>query len=286
MFNIKTGIYQIILKRDGRSYIGSAKNIEARWNKHIHNAFNKNLKVKQVICKAIEKYGKDSFDWIILEECSEDQLINREQYWLDKIKPFTDYNNGFNVRKIAKSNIGIKRSEESRKKQSNSMKGVPKTEEHKKNMSKSWYKHRGEEYYRAASERIKGEKNPACRPEVKEKISKSMTGKTWKHDEERMKKHKDRLRNRKYTNEQRKRMSIAQQKNKTRSEQAKEKFSIARRVLYEITTPNGEKFSLYSKELKVFCEENSLSYTNLITNAKTNKPYKKVWFAKIIKNNV
>jgi group I intron endonuclease len=277
-----SGIYQIILKEDGRSYIGSALNIDDRWRNHIKASVSSGT--KQVIARALAKYGPDNFDWIILEKCDPDpkMLIEKEQSWLDKIRPFADEGRGFNVRKIADSNAGIKRSIESRQKQSKTMTGVLKTIEHRANLSKDWVKKRSPDYFRQASERMKGDKNPATRPEVKEKISKAMTGKTWKNDADRVKKHTDARKGKKYSEKAKENMKAAQQKNKTRSTEAKEKFYLAQRKLYEITKPDMSTFQIYSRELKIFCSENGLQYPNLISTAKNNKTYKDGWIARLI----
>lgn len=275
---VKSGVYQIVLKEDGRSYIGSAVNIKNRWNAHKLAA--KRNKTKQVIAKAIAKYGPDSFNWIVLEYCEVDQLLVREQHWLDTIRPFADEGNGFNVRKTADSNIGIKRSLESRKKQSQTMLGVPKTAEHKQKMRESWHNNRGDEYYAALRERITGEKNPAKRPDVREKISKAMTGKGWKDDKCRVEKHVAARKGKQRSDEAKENMRKAQQKNKTRSNEARETFYLAQRVLYEITKPDGNTFQMYSRELKELCITEQLQYANLISTANTNRPYKGGWIAK------
>jgi group I intron endonuclease len=276
----KSGIYQIILKEDGRSYIGSAVDIEQRWQTHKKNS-RKPLGA-QVISRALNVHGIENFDWIVLELCTIDQLLEREQFWLDTVRPFADEGTGFNVRKLANSNIGIKRSAESRKKQSNTMKGVLKTEEHKHKMSEVWHNNRGEPYYKQLSDRIKGENNPAKRIDVAAKISASRMGQTWKHDTDRVAKHIAFRKGKTRTDDAKLNMKIAQQQNKTRSAEAKEKFYLAQRVLYEITNPHGNKIILYSRELKIFCADNSLGYSNLITTAKTNKPYKNGWIARRI----
>lgn len=277
----KSGIYQIKLKEDGRSYIGSAVNIAARWVAHKRSA-RLYPTTGQVISRAVAKYGVNNFEWIVLEYCETERLIDREQYWLDLIRPFADEHNGFNVRKIADSNLGITRTAESRKKQSNTMSGVPKTEKHKQRMSEVWHASRGPEYYVALSERVTGDKNPAKRPEVAAKISKSMMGKTWADDEERVKNHIAKRKGVKKSEEARRNMKIAQQKNKTRSLEAKAKFSLVQRKHYRITSPDGEGFDIYSKELKIFCANNSLSYPNLISTAKNGRTYKNGWSAKLI----
>lgn len=274
----KSGIYQIILKEDQRSYIGSAFDIEKRWSNHI--SASKRNGAKQVIANALAKYGVENFEWIILEECSQSELLLREQYWLDLLRPFADEGRGFNIRKEAKNNSGIVRSAESKKKQSETMKGKPKSEEHKRNMSKNWREKRGAEYFDNLRKRVSGENNPSKRPEVAEKISKSMTGKTWKHDADRVAKHIAHRKNKKASEELRAKLRAVQQKNKTRSQEAKHKFYLAQRKLYLIVDhEKQETFNIYSRELKIFCSEHNLTYENLIGTAKTGKLYKKRWQA-------
>jgi hypothetical protein len=149
-------------------------------------------------------------------------------------------------------------------------------------MKKDWHAKRSPEYFAGLSERSKGDKNPAKRPEVRQKISEAMKGKTWKHDADRMRKHTAARKGKKYSDEAKANMRLAQQKNKTRSAAAKEKFYLAQRKLYEITKPCGATFEMYSRELKVFCKENSLQYANLITTAKTKKSYKGGWLARLV----
>ena len=73
-----------------------------------------------------------------------------------------------------------------------------------------------------------------------------------------------------------------EQKNNTRSAAAKEKFYLLQRTLYEITKPDQSIFQMYSRELKDYCKNNGLQYSNLITTAKTNKVYKKGWKVRIL----
>ena len=277
---VKSGVYQIILREDGRSYIGSAVDIKTRWRNHI--SASKSLRTKQVIARAIAKHGKENFDWKILELCEIDQLLNRGQHWLDTVRPFADEHNGFNVRKVADSNLGITRSIESRLKQSKTMTGVQKTEGHKRKMSENWHKSRSAEYFDECSKRMTGDNNPAKRADVRSKISKSMTGKTWKDDTVRLKTHIEQRTGSKRTDEQKSVMSKAQQRVKTRSDSAKEKFYLIQRKLYEVTTPTGDQFQMYSRELKSYCVDHQINYSNLITTAKTGKLYKGGWLARLI----
>lgn len=259
--SIISGVYKITLTVDGRIYIGSAADIHKRWKWH------RNSRV-QLIGKMIKKYGKDAFVFEVIEEVEpiKEKLEEREQYYLNTLQPFPWNNNrGFNLCPNAYTPLGIKRSEETKQK-----------------MRESWHKNRGEEYYKQLSKNVQGDKNPAKRQEVRKKISEAMTGKTWKHDKERMQKHIAARKGKKYSDQARANMKAAQQKNKTRSAEAREKFSLAQRKLYQITDPNGNTFEMCSRDLKVFCKENSLSYSNLITTAKTGKYYKKSWIARLV----
>jgi O6-methylguanine-DNA--protein-cysteine methyltransferase len=60
--------------------------------------------------RALLKYGFSNFSLEILEYCTLDNLLEREQYYLDNLKP--DYN----IVEIAGSTLGYKHTEESLKK--------------------------------------------------------------------------------------------------------------------------------------------------------------------------
>jgi group I intron endonuclease len=60
--------------------------------------------------RALLKYGFSNFSLEILEYCDYEDLLKREQYYLDTLKP------KYNIVKIAGSTIGYKHSEESLKK--------------------------------------------------------------------------------------------------------------------------------------------------------------------------
>ena len=84
------GIYQIRNKVNGKIYIGSSKNIEHRWRGHQKGKTNSHLAASQ------NKYGLDNFEYTVLEECSKDTLLQREQYYLDKFHP--EFNQGLTAR--------------------------------------------------------------------------------------------------------------------------------------------------------------------------------------------
>lgn len=82
------GIYKITNKLNNKAYIGQSKHIEQRWKEH------QQLSRKSLIHKAIEKYGINNFTFEILEECSVDELDEREIYW---IKVYNTFENGYNL---------------------------------------------------------------------------------------------------------------------------------------------------------------------------------------------
>lgn len=69
------GIYKITKKENGKSYIGQSNNIERRFSEH-------KTKTDIPIEIAINKYGVDAFNFEIVEECSLDELDDREKYWI------------------------------------------------------------------------------------------------------------------------------------------------------------------------------------------------------------
>lgn len=83
------GIYKITKKEDGKAYIGQSNNIERRFSQHCY----KGEKARIPLDIAIKKYGKDAFTFEILEECTPEQLNERESYW---IKYYDTVNNGYN----------------------------------------------------------------------------------------------------------------------------------------------------------------------------------------------
>jgi group I intron endonuclease len=74
------GIYKITRRVTGKAYIGQSIDIFRRWKEHI--CFGEDKKNWQVIKHALYKYGITEFTFEILEECSKEDLNNREIYWI------------------------------------------------------------------------------------------------------------------------------------------------------------------------------------------------------------
>lgn len=100
------GIYKILNKTTGKFYIGSSRYIKQRWGMHKAD-LNKNKHDNDYLQNAWNKYGENDFEFIILEQVTNFDLLEiREQYWID----FTGCNDrelGYNLRLEANSNKGI-----------------------------------------------------------------------------------------------------------------------------------------------------------------------------------
>lgn len=107
----KSGIYKIINSINGKIYIGSAVCIKERWRCHKKDLL-KNKHHSQKLQRAYNKYGIDTFKWEIIEFIeNKDDLIKREQFWLDNLlfanKNDIMFNNlGYNICRIAGSSLG------------------------------------------------------------------------------------------------------------------------------------------------------------------------------------
>lgn len=121
-----SGIYQIINKVNGNIYIGSASYINRRINNHFYNL--KNNKHHSIhLQRAWNKYGKEVFEFQVIEECEKDKLIEREQYYIDNLKP------KYNICINARSRLGVKSKEGFK----SPFKGIKRSEEFKKKISES-----------------------------------------------------------------------------------------------------------------------------------------------------
>lgn len=108
---MKSGIYQISNITNNKSYIGSTKNLNSRKHSHFfHLKTNKHHNPH--LQASYNKYGFSAFIFNILEICDLNNLILREQYYVDKLKP------EYNIRLKCKSSLGLKWKEDSKKKAS------------------------------------------------------------------------------------------------------------------------------------------------------------------------
>ena len=117
------GIYQIRNIINNKIYIGSSIDIERRWRKH-KERLNKKTHHSPYLQNAWEKYGENSFVFVIKEETQNDkELIILEQKWIDE--KFTYLREcGYNARRQADSPLGTTWSLERKKEQSDRISGI------------------------------------------------------------------------------------------------------------------------------------------------------------------
>jgi len=108
----KCGIYCIKNIVNNKCYIGSSTHIYYRIRRHKSDLIRK-VHANPILQNAYNKYGADSFVVSIIEDCTKDVLLLREQHYIDTILP---------VYNITREVINNRPSLESRLKISNTMK--------------------------------------------------------------------------------------------------------------------------------------------------------------------
>lgn len=102
-FNLP-GIYSIKNRINFHQYVGSSINVQKRMNIH-KSTLNKKIHENSYLQNAWNKYGNDNFEFLLLEEVgNKENLITREQYYIDTLNP------EYNINKIAGSCLGFKHS--------------------------------------------------------------------------------------------------------------------------------------------------------------------------------
>ena len=169
---------------NGKRYYGiTSQKVEYRWKN------GKGYKNNQYFARAIEKYGWDNFQHIVIAK----GLTEEEAKWLEieLIREWDTANNdyGYNITKGGDDNP--MNNEETRKKVSETKKGKPCSEEHRKKISEAmkgkpaWNKGKTgiyiEDVKKKMSEAHRGKpawnKGKPCSEECRKKISKSKKGK-------------------------------------------------------------------------------------------------------------
>lgn len=130
---MKIGIYKIT-NPEGEIYVGQSKNIDQRFETY------KNIRCPKQhdLYNSLKKYGWFNHKFEIIEECSIDELIEKEKYY---IKLYNCVKEGLNKRGYGKGN-GISRPEwdypeSAKKSKSKTMKEKWKNGEFKRKWSKS-----------------------------------------------------------------------------------------------------------------------------------------------------
>lgn len=189
-----SGIYGIFNAISGKVLVGSTANLRTRWNQH-RSAARNGRHGNPYFQRAWNLNGEGAFEFRVLEECSKEVLVPREDYWmafhrsLDSAYGYNMKNASMSVisdemkRKIGLANSGKRPSVETRSKMSQAHKGKRLPKEQREKMSLA---QRGKilsaEHRQILSECHKGNKNPMYgKPLSKEhrhKISLANKGRT------------------------------------------------------------------------------------------------------------
>lgn len=90
------GIYGIRNIVNNKIYIGSSNDIKRRFRKH-RTELNKRKHSNKHLEASYHKYGKDKFDFVILEICERKDLIKKECFYIEQSKSL-DPLYGYNLR--------------------------------------------------------------------------------------------------------------------------------------------------------------------------------------------
>lgn len=119
-----TGIYKIENIVNNKIYIGSCSNFNVRKGSHLcllRQGKHHSIKLQ----RSFDKYGETNFIISLIENCKKENLITREQYYIDTLKPY------YNICLIAGSTQGRIFTDLHKEKLSKSLTGKVRTEAQK-----------------------------------------------------------------------------------------------------------------------------------------------------------
>ena len=199
---MNSGIYKITNVVTGKFYIGSSVNIKKRWHGHRFD-LNNNRHDNQHLQRSWNKYGREAFTFQIVEVVIDpEQLIRREQMWIDHTKVIEV---GYNMSPVAgrsKGTLGMKFSDETKARMSAAQQGRTLSAEHRDIL-------------------IECNRNRVWDDEARKKHSEAHKG--HKHTPEQIAKRVAKLRGQKRSPEIREKMSIAQKLAKARQREERGK---------------------------------------------------------------
>lgn len=104
----KSGIYVIRNLINNKVYIGKSKNIYIRMKTHVTKLNTKSQDENRHLINAWHKYGKDKFDYYVIEYCefNESLLKERELYWIT-IFDSLNRDKGYNLRMDTSTNCEV-----------------------------------------------------------------------------------------------------------------------------------------------------------------------------------
>lgn len=86
-------IYAIENKINGKCYVGKTINLKRRKRDHF-NGLEKGICCNEHLQKSFSKYGRNAFEFKIIEKVIDNNIFDREIYWIKKLNAFTK---GYNM---------------------------------------------------------------------------------------------------------------------------------------------------------------------------------------------
>jgi group I intron endonuclease len=121
------GIYAIIHRDTGRSYVGSAVKMGRRWANHVSQSRGDGT---ERIHKALREFGERTFDFVVLETCESSELLEREKIWIEKMGSASA--DGFNtIKNPAERHMGRLHSDATKQRMSAHRKGRKHSQAHR-----------------------------------------------------------------------------------------------------------------------------------------------------------
>lgn len=107
------GIYSIVHRDSGKTYVGSALNIERRWGRH-RTDLNRKKHFNPILTNAWHAHGAGAFDFRVLLVCRESDLLMYEQRCIDGLGAHLEAG-GFNICPASGNRRGTKMNENQRR---------------------------------------------------------------------------------------------------------------------------------------------------------------------------
>ncbi len=171
----KQVVYQIRNTCNNKIYIGSATNYPHRKRTHLSDLKNQKHHSNK-LQNAWNKYGNDNFIFEILEIVTrKEDLIEREQYWLDTLEAVKK---GYNINPTASNCAGRIVTEKTREKIREKLKGKPLSPEHIAKRSESRIRNKKPRSRETMNKIANAQRGIKRSEETKEKLRISHLGKS------------------------------------------------------------------------------------------------------------
>lgn len=164
-------VYLITNNVNGKIYVGQ----DSKNNPNYYGS-------GKLITEAIEKYGKENFTKTILKECNNKEELDKwEKHFISQLKSRTCFGN-YNCTDGGDGVIGMKLSEEHKRKIGDFNRGKKLSEEHKQKIAAAWTEERKKRWRERVSREKNGMYGRAHSEEAKRKIGESSRGRKWSEE--------------------------------------------------------------------------------------------------------